>query len=190
MSHTIAVFHSALGLRPAIHEFAQLLRDDGHAVHTPDLFDGEVFDSLTDGVAKRDAVGIPELSRRATVAVESLSDDCVYAGFSMGAASAQFLATTRPGAKAVILCHATLPPAMMGINEWPSVQVHYAEGDPWVEKDHVAAFRDAVKAVNQTWDEYVYPGSGHLFSDRDSPDYDPESYALVVQRVRSFLSSV
>jgi dienelactone hydrolase len=192
MSHTIAAFHSALGLRPAIHEFAQLLRNDGHIVHTPDLFDGEVFDNLTDGIAKRDAVGIPELSRRATVAVESLPSDCVYVGFSMGAASAQYLAASRPGAKAVILCHAALPPALMGIEEWPSVpvQVHYAEGDPWVEKDQAAAFRDAVKAVDQTWDEYVYPGSGHLFSDRDSPDYDRESYALVVQRVLSFLSSV
>lgn len=192
MSHTIAVFHSGLGLRPAVHEFAQLLRNDGHIVHTPDLFDGEVFDDLKDGIAKRDAVGIPELSRRAAVAVASLPGDCVYAGFSMGAASAQYLAASRPGAKAVILCHAALPPALMGIEEWPSVpvQVHYAEGDPWVEKGQVVAFRNAVETVDQMWNEYVYPGSGHLFTDRDSPDYDRESYSLVVERVRSFLLSV
>lgn len=192
MSHTIAVFHSALGLRPAVHEFAWVLRTEGHIVHTPDLFDGEVYDDLEDGIAKRDAVGIPELSRRAAVAVESLPEDCVYAGFSLGTASAQYLAATRPGAKAVILCHAALPPGLMGIEEWPQVpvQVHYAEGDPWVEKDQVAALRDAVKAVDQRWEEYVYPGSGHLFLDGDSADYDGESYALVIQRVLSFLSSM
>lgn len=192
MPFTIVVFHSALGLRPAVREFAQMLEDDGHIVQTPDLFDGEVFDNLSDGVSKRDTVGIPELSRRAAAAVESLPSDCVYAGFSMGAASAEYLAATLPGAKALILLHAALAPALMGIEEWPPVpvQVHYAEGDPWVENDQVAAFRDAVKAADQTWDEHVYPGSGHLFSDRDSPDYDRESYDLVVQRILSFLSSV
>ncbi len=190
MSHTIVVFHSALGLRPAVHEFAHLLRNEGHIVYTPDLFDGEVFVDLADGIAKRDAVGIPELTRRATAAVESLPHECVYAGFSMGAASAQYLAATRPGAQAAILYHAALPPAMMGIGTWPAVpvQVHYAEDDPWVEQDHVAALREAVQSVDQRWDEYVYPGSGHLFLDRDSPDFHRESYDLVVQRVLSFLS--
>ena len=192
MSHTVAVFHSALGLRPAIHGFAQTLKEDGHSVRTPDLFDGKVFENLTDGVAERDAVGIPELSRRATAAVGSLPGDCVYAGFSMGAASAQYLAASRPGAKALILFHAALPPALFGVEKWPSVpvQVHYAEGDPWVDKDQVSEFRDAVKEANQTWEEYVYPGSGHMFTDRDSTEFDTESYELVVQRVRAFLSSV
>lgn len=192
MSHTIVMFHSALGVRPAVLEFAELLRTAGHAVHTPDLFDGEVFDDLADGVAKRDAVGIPELSRRASAAVESLPSDCVYLGFSMGAASAEYLSGTRPGARAAILCHAALPPAMMGIKTWPSVpvQIHYAEGDRWVEKDHVAAFGEAVRDVDQRCDEHVYPGSGHLFSDRLSPDYDHESFALLSQRILSFLSSV
>ncbi len=192
MPHTIVVFHSALGLRPAVRDFAKLLDGNGHTVHTPDLFDGEVFDSLTAGMAKRDSVGIPELSRRAADAVDSLPGDCVYIGFSMGAASAQYLAGSRHGAKALILCHAALPPAMMGFEEWPQVpvQVHYAESDPWVERDHVSAFRAAVESVDQLWDEHVYPGSGHLFSDRDSEEYDAESNALLVERVISFLSSV
>ncbi len=192
MSHTIVVFHSALGLRPAIYEFAHNLRDDGHEVHTPDLFDGEVFDDLSEGIAKRDALGIPELARRAALSVESLPENCVYAGFSLGAASAEYLAASRRGAKALILFHAALPPAMMGFPEWPSVpvQVHYAEADPWVEAEQAAELHDAVNAVGQTYDEYVYPGSGHLFSDKDSPEYDAESYTLVVQRVRTFLSSL
>ena len=57
----LVVFDSALGLRPAIREWAEQLRRAAHMVHGPDLFDGEVFETYADGAAKRDAVGIPEL---------------------------------------------------------------------------------------------------------------------------------
>ena len=65
----VVVFHSALGLRPAVLDWAERLRTEGHTVHTPDLFDGEVFDSLEAGARKRDEVGVPELMRRATESV-------------------------------------------------------------------------------------------------------------------------
>ena len=39
----VVLFHSALGLRPGVHWFADELRAAGYAVHTPDLYDGEVF---------------------------------------------------------------------------------------------------------------------------------------------------
>ncbi len=45
MAH-IVLFHSALGLRPGVQHFADALRKAGHAVTTPDLYDGEVFDSF------------------------------------------------------------------------------------------------------------------------------------------------
>jgi dienelactone hydrolase len=192
MAQTIVVFHSALGLRPAVTRFADTLRSAGHIVHTPDLFDGEVFEKLEQGVAKRDSVGIPELSARAARAVENLPEECVYAGFSMGAASAQFLAATRPGARAAILMHAALAPAMMGISVWPAVpvQIHYAERDPWVEADHLRALQDVVHASRQECDTNVYPGSAHLFTDADLPEHDRESYDRLVSSVQDFLLRV
>ena len=102
MSHEIVLFHSAQGLRPAVRAGANRLRAAGDRAHTPDLFDGEVFDDLPTGVRKRDALGIPELMRRAQAAVASLPAGLVYAGFSMGASAAEFLAATRPGAR--VLC--------------------------------------------------------------------------------------
>lgn len=177
----IVLFHSALGLRPTVHDFAEALRRDGHTVHTPDLFDGEVFDDLDAGVAKRDALGIPTLMQRSQAAVDGLPEDLVYMGFSMGAASAQWLAGTRPGARAAVLLHAALPLAGLGLGQWPSevpVQVHFAEADPWVD----AAVVDALG-----FETFRYPGSGHLFTDRDAPEYAPDSAAAVLQRVRMFL---
>lgn len=181
---TVVIFHSALGLRPAIHWLADQLRQDAHTVHTPDLFGGQVFDRLEDGVVLRDALGIPELMGRAAASVADLPEDVVYAGLSMGAASAQWLAATRPGARGAVLLHAVLPVQAFGLERWPDVpmQVHYAEGDPWVEDA-------AVEAIRSQAEVYVYPGDGHLFTDAGSPEHDPESTALLVQRVRAFLDA-
>src|SRR5512143_3811465 len=131
MTHAV-LFHSGLGLTRHVLDFADVLRADGHDVTTPDLYDGEVFDNLADGIAKRDALGIPELSRRAAEAVEGLPPAVVYMGFSLGAASAQALAFTRPGALGAVLMHACLPLAMLGIGAWPGglkAQIHWAEAD-------------------------------------------------------------
>jgi dienelactone hydrolase len=182
---TVVLFHSALGLRPAVHQFADQLRQDGHTVHTPDLFDGAVFDRLEEGVAMRDALGIPELMRRAAAAVADLPGEVVYAGLSMGAASAQWLAATRPGARGAVLLHAALPVQALGLERWPEVplQIHYAQGDPWVDGAVVEALRDQAEV-------FAYPGEGHLFTDAGSAEHDPESTALLVERVRGFVGGL
>lgn len=89
---TIALFHSALGLRPGMLGFAAHLRAAGHAVHQIDSFGSEIFDDLDQGTAKRDALGIPELIRRAQQGVEGLPTGTIYAGFSSGCGAADFLA--------------------------------------------------------------------------------------------------
>ena len=65
---SIVLFHSALGLTAGVKELAAELARDGHDVQTPDLFDGETFLTVEDGVKKRDALGIPELMRRSAEA--------------------------------------------------------------------------------------------------------------------------
>ena len=188
MTHVV-LFHSGLGLTKHVLDFADMLRADGHEVTTPDLYDGEVFDNLAAGVAKRDAVGIPELSRRAAAAVESLPPDLVYMGFSMGAASAQALAFTRPGALGAVLMHACLPPAMLGIEAWPgalTAQIHWAEADPWMDATAADALADL--APTGACERFTYPGSAHLFGFEGYEDYDAESAALMAQRVREFVA--
>ena len=192
MPETIVLFHSALGLRPAVRRFADQLRSAGHSVYTPDFFDGNVFNDLNDGVARRDAIGIPALIGRAQKSVADLPKQVVYAGFSMGSASAQYLAATRPGARGAILMHGAIPLAMMGVAKWPSVpvQIHYAVGDPWVEAAQVKALSEAVLDAGQSCAVHSYPGSGHLFADEDANDYDQASAALMLDRVLRFLGNL
>lgn len=190
MRQQVVLFHSALGLRPAVKAFADDLRHAGHAVQTPDLFDGEVFDQLDDGIAKRDRVGIPGLIGRAQAAVAHLPNDVVYAGFSMGAAAAEFLAATRPRARGAILMHAALAPTELGAAVWPPVplQVHVAVGDPFVDPVAVKALETAARAAGAPIEVFSYPRGGHLFADAGAADYDAASAETMLQRVLAMLA--
>ena len=182
---TIVLFHSALGLTPGVRAFAQLLEADGHRVSTPDLFDGETFRTHAEGAKKRDALGIAELIARANAAVEALPSDLVYAGMSMGAAAAQMLAATRPGARAALLLHGAVPLALLGGAPWPAalpVHVHVSEADPEVDPEALADL-----ARQPAAQIFRYPGSGHLFSDPADHDYDAASADLLSTRVRAAL---
>lgn len=188
---TIALFHSALGLRPGVLEFADRLRAAGHDVHAIDLFDGETFDDLDQGAAKRDALGVPELIRRAQQGVDALAADAVYAGFSMGCGAAEVLAATRPGARGALLMSGALDPRSFGVQRWPqpvAVQVHYAVDDPEVDRTQVEALADAVRAAAGDLEVHTYPGAGHLFTDPDLPEYHHDSAELLLRRALDFLA--
>jgi dienelactone hydrolase len=184
---SIILFHSALGLTTGTKKFADTLARDGHTVLTPDLFDGETFENLEDGVKKRDALGIPELMRRAAQSVEKAPADLIYAGFSLGAAAAQFLAATRPGAQGAVLMHAVLPLAAMATSGWSGVplQIHASLEDPWVDAAVLAEFAGLTSAQ-----VFRYSGRAHLFVDDSSSDYDPEHAVLLTERVRAFVGRI
>ena len=186
----MVLIHSAQGLRPGVEAWAARLREAGHEVWTPDLFEGRTFDQLEAGVAHRDEVGIPELMRRAEAALEGLPEEVVYAGFSMGAASAGYYAATRPGCRGAVLMHGVTPLAAFGVERWPAgvaAQVHFAVEDPEIDRAGVEAFEHALDAVRARLEIHVYPGSGHLFADPDAGGYDAASAELMLGRVLGFL---
>ena len=97
MTHVI-LFHHAQGLTDGVEEFAQRLRDAGHEVVVPDLYEGRVFDTLDAGVANAEAIGFETLIERGEQAADALPENTVYAGFSLGTLPAQKLAQSRAGA--------------------------------------------------------------------------------------------
>jgi dienelactone hydrolase len=190
---TVFLFHSAQGLRPGVHAAADILRAAGHVVHTPDYYDGEVFDELDPGLAKRDALGYAEIEHRAFEAVKGVEEPLVFAGFSLGAAAAQLLAATHPWARGAVLLHGGAPVRGVTTGAWPTavpVQVHYAADDPWIDDQEIKELRADVTAAGAACEVHVYPGATHLFADPDLPGYDPDSSALMWRRVVAFLSGV
>jgi dienelactone hydrolase len=192
MTH-ILLFHSVLGLRPAVLEFAKQLKAAGHTVTTPDLYKGETFDDYEAGNKKWSAPGIPALLQQAQGLAQEIPGELVFAGFSNGAALAEFLAATQPNAKGALLMHGALPLEMLQVKAWPKhvpVQLHYNEQDPFRDPDNDAALKKAVEASGASFKEFLYPGNTHLFADSGTPDYVEKSAKLMMERVLHFLKEV
>jgi len=179
----ILLLHSALGLRPAVLDFAERLRGLGHAVDAPDFYEGHVFDDEAAGIAHRDAH--PEYFGHVRALAADLPGETAFAGFSLGAWFAQRLASQRPEARAAILLHSAAAPR----GDWSGVpvQVHRHHVDPWINPADVTALGAAVAASGAAFEDHVTPGEGHLFTDLALPEADPEATAATVARIDSFL---
>src|SRR5262245_6089604 len=188
----IVLFHSAYGLRPGVLQWAERLRSAGHTVHTPDLYDGEVFSDRMDAVRKIQELGFDGVLARAGDAVSHLRGDLVYAGFSNGGACAELMAATRPGARGAILMHAPLPIRDLGWKAWPAtvpVQVHFADKDPLRDQKVIETLAARVRAAGATFQQHDYQAPGHLFADPDMPAYDAGAADLMFNQVLEFLES-
>src|SRR5213080_3897826 len=106
----LMLYHHVQGLTEGVRSFADELREAGHTVHTPDLFDGRTFESIEAGMAYAEEIGFPmAIVDRGRAAVADLPAGLVYIGFSLGVMPAQSLAQTREGAGAAVLAYGALP---------------------------------------------------------------------------------
>ncbi|GAA1375602.1 dienelactone hydrolase family protein [Catellatospora chokoriensis] len=186
----VLLFHHAQGLTEGIRAFADRLRQAGHTVHTPDVYDGNTFPTLDEGLAYARQVGFGELRERAVRAADTLPAELVYVGFSLGVMPAQQLAQTRPGARGAVLLESCVPPSEFG-GSWPAdvpVQVHGMDADPFfAEEGDIDAARALVKEAVDG-ELFVYPGDRHLFTDSSLATYDADAGALVAERVLDFVN--
>lgn len=186
----VVLFHHAQGLTKGVAAFAAELRQVGHVVHLPDLYEGNTFDTLDEGLGYAKRTGFGTINDRGIAAVEGLGDALVYAGFSLGGMPAQQLAQTRAGASGALLFHSCLPVSEFG-EAWPAgvpVQVHGMAADPLFTEE--GGDLDAARAlVDSTEDAelFLYPGKVHLFADSSLPSYDEAAASLLMRRVLDFL---
>jgi dienelactone hydrolase len=186
----IVLYHHVQGLTDGVRAFGDELRQAGHAVHTPDLFDGRTFDTIEEGMAFAREAGFGALAERGVAAADAIRPDAVYAGFSFGVMPAQQLAQTRPGARGALLMYSCLPVSEFG-DGWPEgvpVQVHGKEADPFFLEDLEVA-RALVDSTDRA-ELFLYPGEEHLFADASLPAYDPAAARLLMERVLAFLESL
>jgi dienelactone hydrolase len=187
----VILFHHAQGLTEGVRAFADELRAAGHVVHVPDLYDGNTFAELADGMAYAERVGFDTIIERGRLAADGLPTDIVYAGFSLGVLPAQMLAQMRSGARGALLFHSCVPPSELG-GAWPHgvpVQIHMMDADEWAlpPNEDLAAARQLAETVESA-ELFVYPGDRHLFADDSLPDYDESAATLLEERVLGFLS--
>jgi dienelactone hydrolase len=186
----VLLFHHAMGQTEGFEAFADELRQAGHSVHTPDLFEGRTFDSIEEGMAHVEELGFGEIIARGDRAADALPNELVYAGFSLGVVPAQKLTQTRPGARGALFFYSCVPASEFG--GWPAgvpVQIHGMDADPFfVGEGDVDAAREIVQS-NDDAELFLYPGDDHYFADSSLPTYDAEATALLTQRVLAFLDA-
>ena len=190
----VALFHSVLGVRQGVLDAADRLRDAGHEVLVPDLFEGRTFDEYDPALqfALKDT-GFPTLLGRAMDAVADVPDDFVVAGFSLGCAMAGYVATQRR-VSGVLMIAGAIPVSGFGDGvTWPRgvpAQSHATLDDPWREQEEIDdAVRD-IEAGGGTIEIFDYPGSGHLFTDPTLPDeYDEATTEHFWSRALPFVAA-
>lgn len=188
----IVLFHSAYGLRPAVHAAAERLRAAGHQVLTPDLYDGKVFGTVEEGMAYKDEITTDELLRRAVTSVVPLitaGERLVYAGFSLGGALAQNLALGDEQALGLLLLHGTSDIRDDAATSIP-VQLHVAEPDPFESEDWLNAWYLRMLKIGADVEVHRYRGAGHIFTDPELPDYDAEATERTWAAALDFLAEL
>ena len=186
----ILLFHHAQGRTQGVIAFADELRSAGHSVHTPDLFDGRIFDDIETGMRFVRELGFAEVLERGEKAAQRLPTDLVYAGFSLGVVPAQKLTQTRPGSRGALFFHSCLPVSEFS-SPWPKsvpVQIHGMDGDPFfVDEGDIDAARALLEEAEDA-EMFLYPGQQHLFADSSLSSYDAEAAQLLTERVLGFLA--
>lgn len=186
----VVLYHHVQGLTDGVRSFADELRQAGHTVHTPDMFEGRTFGSIEDGMAFAREEGFEALAERGVAAAEEIGPGAVYAGFSFGVIPAQKLAQTRTDAGGALLMYSCLPVSEFG-DAWPDgvpVQVHGMDNDPFFLED-IEFARELVDSAEEA-ELFLYPGEDHYFADSSLPTYDADAAALLLDRVRVFLDDV
>ena len=185
----VLLFHHVLGRTSGMEALAERFRAAGHTVHQPDLFEGLVFDDREEGSAYVREIGFDTIVERGRLVAEALPRELVYAGVSLGALPAQLLTQTRLGARGAFLVSAAIEPSEFGA-PWPAgvpVQIHLKEGDPLLVEGDLDAARSIVATVPDA-ELFLYPGSGHLFTELGHADHDAAAADLFVGRAAELLA--
>lgn len=183
------LFHHIRGLTEGVVAFADRLREAGHEVSTPDLFEGAQFASIEEGAAYVEGVGFGTIAERGAAAASAVEGPLVVGGFSLGVLPAQKTAQTRSDVVGAILYHGAVPAEVFG-DEWPkdvALQIHLGESDPFAEEDLPAA-RALVDQAGG--DLFMYPTAAHLVTDSTSEDYDEAIAGEIVARSIAFLNGL
>ncbi|KAD4059965.1 dienelactone hydrolase [Arthrobacter yangruifuii] len=185
----VLLFHHAQGLTAGMDAFAEVLREAGHTVTVPDLYDGHTFTELADGLEYLQDIGMDTVEEAGVAVAERFPPEMVYIGFSLGVMPAQRLAQTRPGAKGAVLVSGCAPLGMFG-DTWPAgvpVQIHGMDADEeFVDSGDLDAAENLAASTPDA-DLFLYMGASHLFADISLPDYDMDAAFTLTRLVLQLL---
>jgi carboxymethylenebutenolidase len=185
----VVVLHPWWGLNADVIAFADRLAAAGFIVAAPDLYHGDVVDTVEAAeqrVAQFDgAQGMGIVRATVEDLVSKLGPDARLAvlGFSLGASLA--VATQHPALAATVLYYGTGDPA--GAGGSAPILGHFAESDPYEDEAWVAEFEARLRKDGHEVTFQRYPGTGHWFAEPSRDAYRPDAADLAFGRTLAFL---
>lgn len=192
----VLVLHAWWGLNDTIKAFCSRLADEGFMVYAPDLYHGEVAETIQKAEVLGSALDDNYLQAKAEIvdAATYLLDQTqqpesglAVIGFSLGVFYALDLAAGNPDLiRSVVLFYGT------GGGDFSTSQAaflgHFAELDPYEPRANVDHLEDDLKQAGRQVKFYHYPGTGHWFFEPDRADaYNPAAADLAWERTMVFL---
>lgn len=155
---SVVLFHSVYGQRQAV-AAADRLRDAGHMVIAPDLYAGQVTETLDEGFALCDRIGWPAILGRARLVLAGMPAVTVLAGLSMGASVAAALLGERPQTAGLLLLHNT-GGGDAAVRPRLPMQLHIADPDIYQTAAEVATWEQGMTGAGAAAQVFRYPALG------------------------------
>lgn len=194
----VLVLHAWWGLNNTIEAVCTRLAEAGFIAFAPDLYHGKVADTIPDAEALAGALDANHLQAKAEItdAVRFLAertditgDGLAVIGFSLGAYYALNLSTAAPEhIRSVVIFYGT------GVDDFSNASAsylcHFAENDVYEPQENVDHLEKSLRDAGRPADFYIYPETGHWFSEPDRPDaYNAAAADLAWERTLAFLKN-
>lgn len=196
----VLVLHAWWGLNDTIKAFCRQLAEAGFMAFAPDLYHGQVADTIAAAEALGQALDANHLQARAEIAAATRfltervdqagskgGSGLAVIGFSLGAYYALGLAAAAPDhIRAVVLFYGT------GGNDFSTSRAeylgHFAENDEFEPQANVDELAESLRRAGRSVTFYQYPGTGHWFFEPDRTHaYNPAAATLAWERTLAFL---
>ncbi|RIK37433.1 MAG: dienelactone hydrolase family protein [Chloroflexi bacterium] len=196
----VLVLHAWWGLNGAIKAFCERLAEAGFVAFAPDLYHGQVADTIAGAEILGSALDANHLQAKSEVAaamrfLNELAGQngakgrpgLAVIGFSLGAYYALDLSVAEPEQiRAVVLFYGTGPG---DFSRSQAVYLgHFAEEDEYEPQANVDELEADLRLAGRPVTFYRYPGAGHWFFEPDRADaYNEAAANLAWERTLAFL---
>ncbi len=192
----VLVLHAWWGLNDTIRAFCDRLAAEGFVAFAPDLYHGQVADTIAGAEALAGELEKDFQQARADVALAAAylheragrpAGGIAVVGFSLGAFYALDLSATHPEhVRSVVTFYGSGGEDFSASRA--SYLLHYAEDDPYEPRTNIEWMAGALREAGRPATFYIYPGTGHWFFEPDRREaYDEAAAALAWERTLAFL---
>lgn len=193
----VLVLHAWWGLNDTIKAFCSRLAESGFLAFAPDLYHGQIAQTIAEAEALGSALDANFLQAKAEVAQATrflaekagkAGNNLAVIGFSLGAYYALDLSNADPEhIRSVVVFYGS------GVEDFSNAKAdylgHFAENDPYEPPSNVAALEVALQSARRPATLWQYPGTGHWFFEPDRTlAFNAEASRLAWDRTLTFLN--